>query len=140
MLPGFKFIVVVVFISSCESLTEENAEDYVWHEIEVTATAYNSVDNQTDDTPFITAFGDSLSHDKRYVAVSRDLLRMGLVENTHVKIEGFDSIYLVKDKMHFRWKNKIDIYMGNDVKKARLWGKKKVCITYCEKIEKPDSK
>jgi 3D (Asp-Asp-Asp) domain-containing protein len=129
----------MLLTSSCETPPEKQVEDYLWYDIEVTATAYNSVANQTDDTPFITAFGDSLSPGKRYIAVSRDLLKMGMVENTPVKIEGFDSIYLVKDKMNKRWTNRIDIYMGNDVKKARQWGKKKICITYGEKIKKPDS-
>ena len=46
------------------------------------------------------------------------------------KIEGFEGIYFVKDKMHSRWKNRIDIYMGVDVKAAKEWGRKKVCIEY----------
>lgn len=103
---------------------------YDWKTIEVTATAYNSLAYQTNSNPQITAFGDSLKPGLKYIAVSRDLLKMGLKHNTPVKIEGFDSIYLVKDKMNKRWKNRIDIYMGVDVKAARAWGKKKVSISY----------
>ncbi len=40
------------------------------------------------------------------------------------------GVYFVKDKMHHRWKNKIDIYMGEDVKKTRKWGRKKIKIYY----------
>ena len=37
---------------------------------------------------------------------------------------------LVKDKMNKRWLDRIDIYMGTDVKAARQWGKRKVNISY----------
>lgn len=53
------------------------------------------------------------------------------MHNTEVKIEGFDSTFLVKDKMNRRWRKRIDLYMGIDVKKAKEWGKKKVNISYC---------
>ena len=99
--------------------------------IKVTATAYNSLAYQTNSNPNITAFGDSLKPGLRYIAVSRDLIDSGLVHNTKVKIHGFDSLFTVKDKMHRRWRKRIDIYMGNDIKKARNWGKKKVKIEYC---------
>ena len=97
----------------------------------VTATAYNSLVYQTNSNPNITAFGDSLKPGMRYLAVSRDLLDSGLVYNTQVKIEGFDSLYIVKDKMNRRYYNRIDIYIDNDIKKAKQWGKKNVVITYC---------
>jgi len=101
--------------------------------MEVTSTAYNSLAYQTGSNPSITAFGDSLKPGLRYIAVSRDLLDSGLVHNTEVKIEGFDSLFTVKDKMNRRWRKRIDIYMGVDVKKARKWGKKKINIEYCIK-------
>lgn len=106
--------------------------------MEVTATAYNSVVNQTDNDPHITAFGDSLKPGMKYIAVSKDLLTKGLKHNTPVKIDGFKAIYFVKDKMHARWKNKIDIYMGTDVKAAKKWGRKKVKIEYGI-LKEPDS-
>jgi 3D (Asp-Asp-Asp) domain-containing protein len=105
-------------------------ELYTWHKLKVTASAYNSVVSQTNSNPNITAFGDSLKPGLRYIAVSRDLYRKGLKRDTPVKIDGFDSIYFVKDRMHPRWKNKIDIYMGTDVRAAKKWGRKKVLISY----------
>lgn len=105
-------------------------EKYVWHDIKVTASAYNSVSNQTNANPHITAFGDSLKPGLNYIAVSRDLFRKGLKRDTPIKIKGFDSLFFVKDRMHPRWKNKIDIYMGTDVKAARKWGRRKVSISY----------
>ncbi len=119
-------LVIFLFILnvSCES------DKYTWQTIEVTATAYNSLAYQTSSNPFITAFGDSLIPGKKYIAVSRDLLALGLTHNTPVKIEGFDDVYIVKDKMNKRWKKRIDIYMGIDVKKAKKWGKQRVNISY----------
>tara|TARA_R110002049_G_scaffold87533_1_gene221869 strand:+ start:16406 stop:16771 length:366 start_codon:yes stop_codon:yes gene_type:complete len=105
-------------------------KNYRWHPLKVTATAYNSVVNQTDSNPHITAFGDSLKPGMKYIAVSRDLYRLGLKHNTPIKIDGFEGVYLVKDRMHARWRNKIDIYMGIDVKAAKKWGRKKVVIEY----------
>jgi 3D (Asp-Asp-Asp) domain-containing protein len=47
-----------------------------------------------------------------------------------VTIEGLPGTYRVLDKMHGRWKNKIDIYMGNDIQAAKNWGKRKVVISW----------
>lgn len=109
---------------------------YEWKTLDVTASAYNSLAYQTDSNPSITAFGDSLKPEMKCIAVSRDLLKMGLKHNTPIKIEGFEGIYLVKDKMNARWKKHIDIYMGTDVKAARKWGRKKVTISYRTPKEK----
>lgn len=118
---------VLLFLSCFISLNckEQNEVDCTAKSFVVTATAYNSLAYQTNSNPSITAFGDSLVPGLRYIAVSRDLLDSGLVHNTKVKIEGFDSLFIVKDKMNRRWQNRIDIYMGNDVGKAKIWGKKK---------------
>lgn len=101
----------------------------------VTATAYNSLAYQTSSNPNITAFGDSLKVGMRSIAVSRDLLDSGLVHNTKVKIEGFDGLFTVNDKMNKRWRKRIDIYMGTDVQQAKTWGKKKINIEYCLPIK-----
>lgn len=124
---------VLLFLSCFISLNckEQNEVDCTAKSFVVTATAYNSLAYQTNSNPSITAFGDSLVPGLRYIAVSRDLLDSGLVHNTKVKIEGFDSLFIVKDKMNRRWQKRIDIYMGNDVGKAKKWGKKKVNIEYC---------
>ncbi|MFH4969104.1 hypothetical protein V8G61_12935 [Gaetbulibacter sp. M240] len=115
---------------NCKESSKSFEDDYRWESLEVTATAYNALANQTDKNPRITAFGDSLDSNGRYIAVSRDLLKMGLGHNTPVKIEGLEGIYWVKDKMHYRWKKRIDIFMGVDLDSARNWGKKRVCMTY----------
>lgn len=126
------FLFGLTLFQACNKKNESDfdATKYEWYDLTVTASAYNSVKSQTNSNPNITAFGDSLYPGLSYIAVSRDLYRKGLLHNTPVKIEGFDSIYWVKDRMHPRWKNKIDIYMGEDVKAARQWGRRKVNIEY----------
>ncbi|UJH92909.1 3D domain-containing protein [Antarcticibacterium sp. 1MA-6-2] len=106
-------------------------DNKVWDTLVVTATAYNSLSYQTGPgDPNVTAWGDTLEPGMKVIAVSRDLIKKGLDYNTPVKIEGFPGIYVVKDKMHHRWNNKIDIYMGKNVKNAKKWGRKKVEILY----------
>lgn len=121
---------LVLLLLSCKEDEKAIEARYIWHSRNVTASAYNSLAYQTNSNPHITAFGDSLIPGLKYIAVSRDLLSLGLTHNTPVKIEGLKGIYWVKDKMHSRWKNHIDIYMGVDVKAAKQWGRKKVSINY----------
>ncbi|MEC6824932.1 hypothetical protein VXS02_15975 [Photobacterium piscicola] len=97
--------------------------------LNVTATAYNSVPAQTDSNPSIAAWGDRLKPGMKAIAVSRDLLKMGLKRGSKVKISGLPGEYVVLDKMHHRWNRKIDIYMGKDVRAAKKWGKRRVTIT-----------
>jgi 3D (Asp-Asp-Asp) domain-containing protein len=101
--------------------------------MEVTATAYNSVREQTNAAPQLAAWGDTLRPGMKVIAVSRDLLELGLTHGVRVKIEGLPGEYRVLDKMARRWKKKIDIYMGMDVAAARQWGKKKVRIFWSVK-------
>ncbi len=98
--------------------------------LEVTATAYTSSVAETDSTPNISAWGDRLSPGMRVLAVSRDLLAMGLTHGTLVSVEGFEKEFIVLDKMNKRWEKKIDIYMGNDRNSALEWGKRKVNICW----------
>lgn len=116
------------FLFACNPSNKKEEKEFI--QFCVTATAYNSLEYQTSPNPHITAFGDSLIPGKKYIAVSRDLLKFGLNHNTPVQIEGLEGIYLVKDKMHYRKRNQIDIYMGTDVKAALKWGRRKVNISY----------
>lgn len=99
--------------------------------MEVTATAYNSVEAQTKKgDPATAAWGDQLEPGMKAIAVSRDLLKEGLDHNTPVKIEGLPGTYKVLDKMHSRWNNRIDIYMGEDIDLAKEWGRQTVEISW----------
>lgn len=96
--------------------------------LEVKASAYNSVPEQTIGDPSLAAWGDTLEPGMKAIAVSRDLLDEGLDYNMQVQIEGLPGTYRVLDKMHSRWERKIDIYMGEDVQSALDWGVREVRI------------
>lgn len=114
--------VVVAAPASTDSLDERT--------LEVTATAYNSHPAQTDGDPNVTAWGDRLKPGMRVIAVSRDLIALGLGHGTEVRIDGMPGLYVVRDKMARRWTRKIDIYMGDDVSAARQWGRRRVTIRW----------
>jgi len=116
-------IIAIWLLASCKN--EET------HTLEVKATAYNSLPGQTHAShPQITAWGDTLKPGIKAIAVSRDLIDLGLDHGTEVTIEGLPGKYIVRDKMNRRWQTKIDIYMGINVKKARQWGIKNVTISW----------
>lgn len=116
------FIMSFLFLASC---TETKT-------LEVTATAYNSVESQTKKgDPVTTAFGDKLKPGMKAIAVSRDLLEEeGIEHGAEVRIKGLPGKFKVLDKMNKRWKKKIDIYMGEDVEQAKDWGRQEVQISW----------
>ncbi|WP_299391212.1 hypothetical protein [uncultured Gelidibacter sp.] len=124
-----RFLLLFLIVTGCKKSPKEEPLE-IWDSVTVIASAYNSTVDQTSSRPHLTAFGDSLKPGMRYIAVSPDLLRKGFKHNTPVMIEGFDDVYLVKDKMHRKWRNHIDIYMGDDIEAAREWGRRQVCIDY----------
>jgi len=98
--------------------------------LQVSATAYNSHPSQTDGDPHVTAWGDRLEPGMKAIAVSRDLIGLGLGHGAEVRIDGLPGRYVVRDKMAKRWKQKIDIYMGDDVNAALKWGRRRVTIRW----------
>jgi 3D (Asp-Asp-Asp) domain-containing protein len=111
-------------------LAASASADSAEHSLVVTATAYNSLPEQTDAEPHLAAWGDPITPGMKVIAVSRDLIPVGLDRHTPVKIEGFPGVYLVLDKMNKRWEKRIDIYMGHDLEAARAWGKRQVEISW----------
>lgn len=103
------------------------------HELEVTATAYNSVPAQTTGDPALTASGERLRPGMRALAVSDDLFEAGLGFGARVEIDGVPGEWIVMDRMHSRWRRKIDLYMGNDEERALAFGERKVRIRWREK-------
>ncbi|WOX06587.1 3D domain-containing protein [Microbulbifer pacificus] len=96
----------------------------------VTATAYNSIEGQTDDDPWTAAWNNRLRPGDKIIAVSRDLEKHGLTNGAKVKIEGLPGTYTVRDRMNKRYTNRIDVWMEKDLKKARAWGKKQLKIVW----------
>jgi 3D (Asp-Asp-Asp) domain-containing protein len=99
-------------------------------ELVVTATAYNSVRDQTEGDPWVTASGERLAPGNRVIAVSHDLYRAGLVFGTRVWIDGMPGEWRVADRMAPRWRRKIDLYFGVDEAGARRFGKRQLRIRW----------
>jgi 3D (Asp-Asp-Asp) domain-containing protein len=120
------FIFGLLLLTSCS--TYQKALPEKQQTLRVTATAFNSLPSQGQGNPSIGAWGDRIKPGVNAVAVSVDLESMGLARGTRLKIEGLKSEFVVLDRMPAKWKRRIDIYMGNDVRAARAWGKRDVAI------------
>ena len=126
----------LLFLSGCTSpdLHTLNVKDKKpiekEHVLKVTASAYTSTVCQTDRTPYLAAWNNKLKPSVKSIAVSRDLLALGLTNGTKVRIDGYKHNYTVLDKMNKRWKKKIDIYMNCDRRRALRWGKRTVTIRW----------
>jgi 3D (Asp-Asp-Asp) domain-containing protein len=94
----------------------------------VDATAYNSVVGQTEGDPEIGAWGDRLDPGIHSVAVSNDLMAMGMKRGARVRIEDLPGEFVVLDRMPAQWQRRIDIHMGDRVDVAKEWGRRKVRI------------
>jgi 3D (Asp-Asp-Asp) domain-containing protein len=99
----------------------------------VSVTMYTVDPLQTDSSPTETASGfivDSLNPKKhRIIAISHDLRRI-LKFGKKVRIEGigkYNGVYVVRDLMNSRFKNKIDILINPD-DKARSFRKAKLYV------------
>lgn len=102
----------------------------------VTATALISLPKQGRENLNVGAWGDRITPGMNAIAVSSDLVSIGLNRGTKVKIDGLRNEYVVLDRMPPKWKKRIDIYMGNDVNAARAWGRREVNI-YWTILEQP---
>jgi 3D (Asp-Asp-Asp) domain-containing protein len=98
----------------------------------VLATAYNSTHAQTDHRPNKGAWGDQIEPGMKVIAVSRDLIKLGLKRGTKVRIDEIEGEWIVLDRTPSRYTNRIDIYMGLDVQAARNWGRRKVTVRWSE--------
>jgi len=113
---------------SSSSAVAARADEY--QTLEVTATAYNSLHGQGSGDPTLAAWGDRLKPGMKAIAVSRDLLELGLTHGAEVEIEGMPGRWTVRDKMAKRWTRRIDLYMGVDRNAALNWGRKPVTIRW----------
>lgn len=96
------------------------------------STAYNSLPNQTDSTPFITATGTRTR--PGVVAMSRDMLRI-FPYGTRVMIEDLSGrynfkgrVFVVEDTMHARKVKQVDVWMAS-YRSAINYGRRTVRIT-----------
>lgn len=130
------FTLILTLLTLSFSFAKETQEDtykktFIYTEtIKVTATAYCSTSKETDDTPLLAAWNNLLDPNVQSIAISRDLFDCGLTNGKKVHIDGFEGEFIIRDVMHKKWKNKIDIYMGFDRAKAIQFGKRKVTIRW----------
>lgn len=95
-------------------------------ELIVEATAYSSTVDQTDDTPFIAANGTYV-HDGM---VAANFLPFGTV----IKIPEVygDKIFVVEDRMHRRFQNRIDVWFPDRQSALEFGHKEEVKIQILE--------
>jgi 3D (Asp-Asp-Asp) domain-containing protein len=84
-----------------------------------TVTFYTPSVDETDDTPFITASGQRVR--PGICAISRDLEKLGFTFGRTIYVEDLGS-FEIQDRMHTRWKKRIDILVMSK-KRARSLGK-----------------
>lgn len=93
-------------------------------------TAYRSVPEQTDESPWITSIGERVS--VRGCAVSRDLLANGKVRyGDLLYIQGPNEFRFVTDCMHQRFSNSIDLWVATEAQEHeffKLWGTRKLKV------------
>lgn len=108
-------IVIMAPYINANAVTLKDVNREIIREFIVQATAYSSTADQTDDTPFIAANGTYV-HDGM---VAANFLAFG----TKIKIpDKFgDKIFVVEDRMHRRFQNRIDIWFP-DRKSALKFG------------------
>jgi 3D (Asp-Asp-Asp) domain-containing protein len=96
----------------------------------VKATAYNAVQRQTDRTPTICAWGDRIH--PGVIAISRDLEKI-FTRNTKIFVHLKTGVEqkIVKDRMHRRKKNQIDIFLP-EYRTARKFGRQWIKISWIE--------
>lgn len=104
--------------------------------MQVYSTAYTSRLKRKNAKYPVGAWGDALTPSCRCIAVSADLIKMGLIYESKVRIDELEGEYTVMDKMHPKWRKKIDIYMGDDFKRAKYWGNRTVTIRWEQSQEK----
>lgn len=126
--PIFCALLVLVTAFAGPAAAWEPPSGPGWKSMVVTATAYCSYDDQTSTHPYLGAWNDVMVPGSKAIAVSRNLISMGLGHNAPVYIHGLEGEYRVRDKMNRKWKNRIDIYYGRDEKGALRWGKRRVRI------------
>lgn len=131
VLPALGAGMLLLAVSSGLAQAQENLSDTKdWQELEVAASAYTLAKDETKPTHRgLAAWGDTITPGMRVIAVSRDLIKRNLGHGARVRIEGLPGVYRVRDKMHSRWRKKIDILVPTK-KQAREWGKRTVRIKW----------
>ncbi len=139
-------VLIILFPVQIDSQLNSNFRPfYIWKVINrkipvisskiVEATAYNAVKEQCDSTPNTCAWSDKIHRNNRnkIVAVSRDLIRLGLNRKTPIYYKNDNTIKkkIVLDKVNKRFRSRIDI-LKSFKNEAFEFGKKKIRIYWYE--------
>lgn len=117
---------------SIEEIKQAEPEELPLETYTVSASVYFPVPGQTDSTPFVTADGSRINKKNpkkhRWIAVSRDLhSRWGgdINYGDSLQVTGLsdelDGLYIVRDVMNRRIRNRIDILVGAQDKVMGFW-------------------
>jgi len=133
------FLVIICFYEGNNSVNKAEARNYYNYDYAPepkpkinakrigtrTVTAYNSVHWQTDSTPCIGAYNNNICemYKKGLTVVATNEFPNG----TKLFIKGI-GMCVVADKTNSRYKYRIDLYMGDDVQKAREFGRKNLYV------------
>jgi 3D (Asp-Asp-Asp) domain-containing protein len=102
--------------------------------ITVVATVYNAVPEQCNADYLTTASMKKINPENpgahRYVAVSRDLEKLGFVFGVKILVSGtgkYDGIWTIEDRMNKRYTRRIDFLVDNHIKYGK-WENVKISI------------
>lgn len=101
--------------------------------VPVTVSAYSPTEEECDEDPYITAYQKPVKEGT--IAISRDLeeeLGWGIGDKVYLTGLG---VFEVWDRMHPRWKKKVDIFF-HDTDKAVSFGVRQAKVMKVEKREK----
>ena len=90
-------------------------------------TAYNSTIGQTDSTPCISADASNIC--KRYAKGEKICASNSYPLGSRLYVDGYGEC-TVADRMNRRYKDRVDVYFGKDVKRARNWGRRKTNVEH----------
>ncbi len=112
----FTFSLILLFFVLTTSINQNGEHKVIYSGI-VFSTAYNSLPNQTDSSPWTTALGTRC----REGVIASNFLPFG----TKVKLEGFgDRIFIVEDRMNKRFYKRIDIWFRNHNEAIKFGGRR----------------
>lgn len=99
---------------------------------DITVTSYNNHENQTDETPNITATSRPVR--EGMVAVSRDFIVNNWVKyGDLIYIDCFDKWYVVEDTMNPRFEKRLDVFLFDKTKSLRINKKCRIEIIHITK-------
>lgn len=106
-----KFIVKNNDIITITSTFDISQSEYIKRVLkDITVTSYNNHENQTDNTPNITATNRPVR--EGMVATSRDLIKNGLIHyGDLVYIDCFEKWFIVEDTMNQRFEKRLDVFL-----------------------------